>query len=68
MSRRFYRTDRIAFTFVSDELNGVTEDNQGAVSPGIDWAFDKIDGIALGRRVADDVFQHLFQPLRQHPS
>jgi len=29
--RRFYGTDRIAFTFVSDEYNGVTRDNQGAV-------------------------------------
>jgi hypothetical protein len=89
--RRFYRTDRIAFTFVSDELNGVTEDHQGVVRPliprsfsslseaeeengqsriylGIHWAFDKTDGIALGRRVADDVFQHAFQPLRRHPT
>lgn len=31
--RRFYKTDRIAFTFVSDELNGVTRDNQGNVRP-----------------------------------
>jgi len=31
--RRFYRTDAIAFTFVSDELNGVTLDNQGNVRP-----------------------------------
>src|SRR6266481_145318 len=86
--RRFYRTDRIAFTFVSDELNDVTEDNQGAVRPliprsfsslseaeeengqsriylGIHWAFDKTDGIALGRRVADYVFDHAFTPT--HP-
>jgi hypothetical protein len=31
--RRFYRTDRIAFSFVSDEFNGVTRDNQGNVRP-----------------------------------
>lgn len=31
--RNFYRTDRIPFTFVSDELNGVTQDNQGNVRP-----------------------------------
>ena len=31
--RRFYGTDRIAFTFVSDEFNGVTRDNQGNVRP-----------------------------------
>jgi hypothetical protein len=31
--RRFYGTDFIAFTFVSDEWNGVTRDNQGNVRP-----------------------------------
>jgi PAP2 superfamily len=31
--RRFYRTDRIPFSFVSDEYNGVTRDNQGNVRP-----------------------------------
>jgi hypothetical protein len=29
--RSFYGTDRIAFTFVSDEFNGVTRDNTGQV-------------------------------------
>jgi hypothetical protein len=89
--RRFYRTDRIAFTFVSDEFNGVTEDNQGVVRPllprtfsslsdaeeengqsriylGIHWAFDKTEGIALGRRVADAVFEQAFVPVRRSPS
>jgi hypothetical protein len=31
--RNFYRTDDIAFTFVSDEFNGVTYDNEGNVRP-----------------------------------
>jgi hypothetical protein len=31
--RNVYRTDRIAFTFVSDEFNGVTRDNKGDVRP-----------------------------------
>ena len=31
--RDFYGTDNIAFTFTSDELNGVTRDNQGNVRP-----------------------------------
>ena len=31
--RRFYGTDKIAFTFVSDEFNGVTKDNEGNVRP-----------------------------------
>jgi hypothetical protein len=33
MLRRFYGTDRIAFTFVSDEFNGVTRDANGNVRP-----------------------------------
>jgi hypothetical protein len=83
--RRFYGTDAIAFTFVSDEFNGVTLDNQGNVRPrierafrslseaeeengqsriylGIHWAFDKTEGIAQGRRVADWVFDRAFRP------
>jgi hypothetical protein len=87
MLRRFYRTDRIAFTFISDEFNGVTRDNSGHVRPlmprrfsslsqaeeengqsriylGIHWSFDKTEGIAQGRRVADYVFTHAFQPRR----
>ena len=31
--RNFYRTDDIPFTFTSDELNGVTLDNQGDPRP-----------------------------------
>jgi hypothetical protein len=86
--RRFYGTDRIAFTFVSDELNGVTEDNEGHPRPlrprsfgrlsqaeeengqsriylGIHWAFDKTEGIAQGRRVANEVFDNLFRRKRR---
>jgi hypothetical protein len=85
--RRFYGTDNIAFTFVSDEFNGQTRDNQGNMRPyrprsfstlsqaeeengqsriylGIHWTFDKTQGIALGRRVADHVFDHAFMPIR----
>lgn len=92
MLRNFYRTDHIPFTFISDEFNGVTRDNQGVVRPlvqrsfsslsqaeeengqsriylGIHWEFDKTEGIAQGRRVADYVFKHAMQPRRQgvHP-
>ncbi|MEW6271489.1 MAG: chloroperoxidase [Thermodesulfobacteriota bacterium] len=37
--RRFYGTDEIPFTFVSDELNGVTTDNQGNVRPRLPRSF-----------------------------
>lgn len=33
MLRRFYGTDRIPFTFVSDEFNGTTRDSNGNVRP-----------------------------------
>jgi hypothetical protein len=86
--RLFYGTDEISFDFVSDELDGVTRDNQGNVRPlaprhfeslteaeqengqsriylGIHWAFDKTQGIAQGRAVADYVFERAFTPLRE---
>ena len=82
--RRFFGTDRIPFTFVSDEFNGVTKDNRGDIRPlmprsftrlseaeeengqsriylGIHWSFDKTDGIAQGRKVADYVYDHAFR-------
>ena len=81
--RRFYGTDNIPFTFVSDELNGVTTDNGGNIRPlkprsfatlsqaeeengqsriylGIHWSFDKTQGIAQGRKVAEHVFKRSF--------
>jgi hypothetical protein len=84
--RHFYGRDDLSFTFVSDEFNGVTRDNQGNVRPhiprsfsslseaeeengqsriylGIHWAFDKTEGIAQGRRIADYVFRTAFVPL-----
>ena len=84
--RNFYLTDDIPFTFVSDELNGVTRDSHGNVRPliprsfanlsqaeeengqsriylGIHWRFDKTESIALGRRVANFVFEQALVPL-----
>ncbi|MCI0748259.1 MAG: vanadium-dependent haloperoxidase [Verrucomicrobia subdivision 3 bacterium] len=86
--RRFYGTDNISFTFVSDEFNGLTKDNEGNARPliprrfsslsqaeeengqsriylGIHWSFDKTEGIAQGRRVADFVFDNAFRPLHR---
>jgi hypothetical protein len=87
--RRFFGTDNIAFTFTSDEFNGVTKDNGGNVRPlmprsfatlsqaeeengqsriylGIHWQFDKTQGIAQGRNVANYVFDHAFTPVSKH--
>ncbi|MGH6649013.1 phosphatase PAP2 family protein [Aquabacterium sp.] len=81
--RQFYGTDNIAFSFVSDEYNGLTVDNTGNIRPlevrsfstlsqaeeengqsriylGIHWAFDKTQGISLGRRISRYVFRHAF--------
>ncbi|HEX6738417.1 MAG TPA: vanadium-dependent haloperoxidase [Vicinamibacteria bacterium] len=37
--RRFYGTDDIRFTFVSDEFNGITTDNLGMIRPRIERTF-----------------------------
>jgi hypothetical protein len=83
--RRFYGTDDVPFTFVSDEYNGTTKANNGSIRPliprsfknfsdpeqengqsriylGIHWAQDKNEGIALGRRVADYIYDHALRP------
>jgi hypothetical protein len=38
------------------------ENGQSRIYLGIHWTFDKTEGIAQGRRVADFVFRHAFQP------
>ena len=40
--RRFYGTDDIAFTFVSDEFNGITVDNLGNVRPLLPRSFENL--------------------------
>jgi hypothetical protein len=40
--RLFYRTDAIPFTFVSDELDGVTRDNAGAIRPLLPRSFQTL--------------------------
>ena len=42
MLRNFYGTDDIPFTFVSDELNGVTRDNQNVIRPLIPRSFSSL--------------------------
>lgn len=38
------------------------ENGQSRIYLGIHWVFDKTEGIAQGRRIADYVFEHVFQP------
>ena len=40
--RRFYGTDKIGFTFVSDEFNGITKDNDGNVRPYMPRSFSTL--------------------------
>jgi hypothetical protein len=40
--RRFYHTDRIRFSFISDEFNGVTEDRNGNVRPLVERSFNSL--------------------------
>ncbi len=82
----FYGTSDMPFTFMSDELNGVTTDNTGVVRPatprtynnledaiyenaksriylGIHWDFDATQGIAMGKNIADYVFNNSMKPV-----
>lgn len=42
MLRKFYRTDAIRFSFVSDEFNGVTRDNDGRIRPRVPRCFSSL--------------------------
>jgi len=67
MLAHFYGTDKIAFTFTSDELPGQPrtfsslaqaslENAMSRVYLGIHWKFDADQGILLGNNIADYVF------------
>jgi hypothetical protein len=83
--RAFFGRDNVAFSFTSDEYNGVTRGSDGEVRPvvtrrftsfsqaeeengqsriylGIHWSFDKTEGIAQGRRVAQYILRKAFIP------
>jgi hypothetical protein len=40
--RRFFGTDRVGFTFVSDEFNGITKGNDGSVRPYMPRSFSTL--------------------------
>ncbi len=40
------------------------ENGQSRIYLGIHWSFDKTEGIAQGRRVANYVFRNAFEPVR----
>lgn len=40
--RRFYGTDRLGFTFVSDEFNGITRGNDGQIRPYMPRSFSSL--------------------------
>lgn len=40
--RNFYGTDNIAFTYTSDEYNGITKDNQGKTRPKLELSFSSL--------------------------
>jgi hypothetical protein len=42
MLRNYYRTNRIPFSFVSDEFNGVTKGNNGQVRPEVKRSFSSL--------------------------
>ena len=49
-----------------ESLSEAEEENgQSRIYLGIHWEFDKTEGIAQGRRVADYVFQNAFVPVRR---
>ena len=77
--------DQTAFSFVSDEWNGLNKDISFSLRPrrplhfsgfteaetqnaesriflGVHWQFDSDAGVTQGRRVADWVWDHAFQP------
>jgi hypothetical protein len=82
--RNVFGTDAISFSFVSDELNGVTPGNDGVPRPmrprqfqslsqaeeengqsriylGIHWKMDKVEGIKMGRTVANYIHLNRFR-------
>jgi hypothetical protein len=82
--RNVLGTDDVSFTFMSDEMNGVTPGNDGVPRPkkprsykklsqaeeengqsriylGIHWSFDKVEGIDMGRTVANYVYLNKFR-------
>ena len=56
--RNFYGTDDIPFTFVSDEFNGVTVDNEGNVRPLLPRSFASLSAGRGGERPEPHLPRH----------
>src|SRR5262249_7457698 len=54
----------VVFRSFTSFSQAMEENGQSRIYLGIHWAFDKTEGIALGRRVGDYVFDHAFTPIR----
>jgi hypothetical protein len=78
MLTRFYGTDALSFTALSDELPGITrrfeslaacadEVGQSRIYGGIHFQFANRDGKASGRKVADAVFDRYLLPVNVLP-
>jgi hypothetical protein len=69
----FFGTDKIAFEATSEGMRGVTrsfpgfraaaaEAGQSRIYGGIHWQFDNMDGLAVGRHLAEHVCQRFMVP------
>ena len=53
----------VVFRTFSSLSQAEEENGQSRIYLGIHWSFDKTEGIAQGRRVADYVFANAFTPI-----
>jgi hypothetical protein len=62
VSRCYWESTRQATRSFSSLSQAEEENGQSRIYLGIHWSFDKTEGIKQGRRVADYMFRHAFEP------